>query len=45
MQPIVTDGVCLTVSLSFAIVNHAEKAELIEMLFGMWALVVQGTMY
>jgi len=45
MQPFVTDGVCLSVSLSFAIVSHAKKAELIEMLFVMWALVVQGTMY
>jgi len=45
MQPVVTDGVAWSVGLSVTIVSPAKTAELIEMSFGIWTWVDQGTMY
>ena len=49
MRPIVTDGVAWSVSLSvgvlsLTVVSHAKTAEPIQMPFGLWTLVAEGSM-
>ena len=39
MQPIFTDGVSWSVSLSVTVMSHAKMAELIEMPFWIWTWV------
>jgi len=45
MQPIITDGIVWSVCRSVTIVSPAKMAEPIEIPFGLWTWVAQGSMY